>query len=45
MEKYTCACCGFKTFEEENGSLEICTVCFWQDDAVMNANPDYWGWC
>jgi len=20
-------------------------VCFWQDDAVMNANPDYWGWC
>ena len=43
MEKYTCSCCGFKTFLEENGSLEICDVCKWQDDAVMNDNPDYWG--
>ena len=40
MEKYTCSCCGFKTFLEENGSLEICDVCKWQDDAVMNDNPD-----
>ncbi|WP_234447584.1 CPCC family cysteine-rich protein [Viridibacillus soli] len=45
MKKYTCPCYGFKTFSEKNGSYEICTVCFWQDDAVMNANPDYWGWC
>ena len=35
----------FKRFSEKNGSYEICTVCFWQDDAVMNANPEYWGWC
>lgn len=43
MEKYTCACCGFKTLSEANGSYEICAVCSWQDDAVMNDHPDYWG--
>ena len=43
MKKYTCPCCCFKTFPEENGSYEICDVCYWQDDAIMNANPDYWG--
>ena len=43
MKKYTCPCCGFKTFSEKNGSYEICAVCSWQDDDVMNADPDYWG--
>lgn len=43
MKKYTCACCGFKTLSEEYGSYEICTVCSWQEDGVMNDNPDYWG--
>lgn len=43
MEKYTCSCCGFKTFDEPNGSDEICLVCAWQDDGVMNDKPDYWG--
>ena len=43
MKKYTCACCGFKTLSEKNGSYEICTVCSWEDDGVMNDNPDYWG--
>ncbi|PET68513.1 hypothetical protein CN514_09980 [Bacillus sp. AFS001701] len=44
MEKYTCPCCGYKTLsEEENGSYEICLMCYWEDDYVMNENPDYWG--
>lgn len=43
MDKYTCPCCGFKTFSEPNGIYEICLVCSWQDDGVMNDNPDYWG--
>lgn len=43
MEKYTCACCGFKTLSEGEGSYEICPLCSWQEDGVMNANPDYWG--
>ena len=43
MEKYTCACCGFKTLSEESGSYEICAVCSWQEDSVMNDNPDSWG--
>ncbi|MET3194127.1 hypothetical protein ABID96_001095 [Bacillus sp. OAE603] len=43
MKKYTCPCCGLKTFSEPNGSYEICLVCAWQDDGVMNDNPDYWG--
>lgn len=44
MQKYTCPCCGYRTLsEEENGSDEICKMCFWQDDYVMNEDPDYWG--
>lgn len=44
MEKYTCPCCGFKTLNEEaSGTYDICDVCFWEDDIVMNENPDYWG--
>lgn len=44
MEKYTCPCCGYKTLDEEaSGTYDICKVCFWEDDNVMNENPDYWG--
>ncbi|OAS21573.1 hypothetical protein A8708_16730 [Paenibacillus oryzisoli] len=44
MTKYTCPCCGYKTFDEEPlGTYDICDVCDWEDDAVMNENPDYWG--
>lgn len=30
--KYTCPCCGYKVFDQEPGSYEICPICFWEDD-------------
>lgn len=42
--KYTCPCCGYKTFEQEpNGSYDICPVCFWEDDPIQLEDPDYEG--
>lgn len=42
---YPCKCCGFVTLPEPSpGSLEICHVCFWQDDMVGFNHPDeVWG--
>jgi Cysteine-rich CPCC len=38
--KYQCRCCWHFTLPEPSpGSLEICPVCFWQDDAVGAAEP------
>jgi hypothetical protein len=40
MVKYTCPCCGYKTFyEEPNGEYNICTVCYWEDDPFQKADP------
>ena len=42
--KYTCPCCGYKTFNQElNGSYDVCPVCFWEDDPIQLADPDYEG--
>ena len=42
MKKYTCPCCGYKTlYEEPTGTYDICDNCYWEDDIVMNENPDY----
>lgn len=31
--KYTCPCCGYKTFDiKPPGTVDICPVCYWQDD-------------
>lgn len=39
--KYTCACCGFKTLEQElPGTYDICSICFWEDDEIQFLNPD-----
>ncbi|MBD3109897.1 hydrolase [Bacillus sp. AGMB 02131] len=43
MRKYTCSCCGYKTFEEPPGNYEICGVCYWEDDGVQNDDPDFEG--
>jgi hypothetical protein len=43
-EKFTCPCCGYKTFEEElKGQYDICEICFWEDDPIQVINPDYSG--
>ncbi|QGQ93782.1 hypothetical protein EHS13_02115 [Paenibacillus psychroresistens] len=44
MNKYTCPCCGYRAFDEEpSGTFDICDICYWEDDNLMNENPDYWG--
>ena len=41
---FACPCCGYKTFDSEpNGSYIICQVCFWEDDPVQLAHPDFSG--
>lgn len=42
--KFTCPCCGFKTFDGEAiGTYEICELCNWEDDPIQNKDPDYEG--
>jgi hypothetical protein len=42
--KFTCPCCGYKTFSHPpNGSFEICEVCFWEDKEAQLEDPDFRG--
>ncbi|MBP7867845.1 MAG: hypothetical protein KA419_18090 [Acidobacteria bacterium] len=41
--RYTCPCCGYRTFKEPPGSYEICSVCFWEDDPVQFLDPWFEG--
>jgi len=42
--KYRCPCCGYYTFADRpKGNYAICPVCFWEDDPVQLARPDYAG--
>ncbi len=44
MELFTCQCCGYKTLKEgTRDSYQICKVCFWEDDFVLNEDPDFPG--
>jgi hypothetical protein len=44
MKRFPCPCCGYKTLDHEaNGSYDICTVCFWEDDPIQLGQPDYEG--
>lgn len=36
--KYTCPCCGYKTFDEKPGSYAVCPICYWEDDPTQLAN-------
>jgi cysteine-rich CPCC protein len=40
---YPCPCCGYLMFSEPAGSYEICSICFWEDDAVQLRWPDWAG--
>ncbi len=41
---WSCPCCGcFTLGEEPPGTFEICPVCWWEDDSVQFADPDYAG--
>ncbi|MFC5831474.1 CPCC family cysteine-rich protein [Nonomuraea insulae] len=40
---YPCPCCGHLTFGAPPGSHEICSVCFWEDDAIQLRWPDWPG--
>ena len=43
----TCPCCGYKTMMRPvggtHGTYDICPVCFWEDDGIQLADPDYEG--
>ena len=43
MNKHHCPCCNFCTLEGRLGGFDICPVCYWEDDAVQNDDPDYKG--
>ncbi|EHQ90651.1 CPCC family cysteine-rich protein [Desulfosporosinus youngiae] len=47
--KYKCPCCGYYTFENKpvkthhDGSFDICSICFWEDDPLQLEKPIYEG--
>lgn len=42
--RYACPCCDCYTLEEPpSGTFAICPVCWWEDDGVQYADPDYVG--
>ena len=42
-KKYPCHCCGYYTLNDKLGTFDICPVCYWEDDNIQFANPDYKG--
>ncbi len=41
-KKKKCACCGNLTLDKDS-RFDICRICWWQDDAIQNDDPDYDG--
>lgn len=42
-KKSPCPCCGCYTLDDKSGTFGICPVCYWEDDNIQYANPDYEG--
>lgn len=36
---YPCPCCGYLVFDEPPGSLDVCPICWWEDDPIQLADP------
>ena len=44
LRKHRCPCCDLYTLDEEPpGTYDICPVCWWEDDPIQFADPDYRG--
>jgi len=44
VQRFACPCCGYFTLiEEPPGTFCQCEVCWWEDDPVQFADPDYEG--
>lgn len=42
--RFYCECCGYNTLNEKpNGTYQICTTCFWEDDPIQSDEPNYEG--
>jgi Cysteine-rich CPCC len=35
-----CPCCNYKTLEER-GIYDVCKICFWEDDSILNENSRF----
>ncbi len=43
-KRFKCLCCGYFTLDREaNNTFQLCPVCYWEDDGVQLAQPDYTG--
>jgi hypothetical protein len=43
-QRFACPCCGHLTLATRPpGTYEVCEVCFWEDDGVQFADPEYRG--
>lgn len=41
-DKYFCSCCKYNSLtNKEQGSYEICRICFWEDDPIQYQDKNY----